>query len=531
MNNLGLLIKTNIINELNLNILKQSNKKEKNKFIGFIICMATVIGYLVYSIFQICFDVSDILILYNMMDLMLLIGFVGATLFCLFTTLYKASSYLFSAKDFDMLASLPIRESSILFSKIFMLLMSNYLFSAPIILIPSIVYGIKMQENIIYYISLILLFICIPLIPLVISSVISFLLGKISSKMRYKNIILIAGSIILIIGYFAIIMKMQDISASLIENSKSINDVINIIYFPSKYFVDGLIYGNFIDIIKFIFISLLIFAIFINLFSKQFKVINSQMNETYKVKSYKQGELKSTGILKTLIKKELQRYFSSYMYVLNSSIGMIILIILAVGIVVFGAEQISTLLELNLDLSYIKIQILGLISFCVVTSCTTYCSISLEGKNLWILKSSPINEIDIFKGKIGMNLLITIPISIISFLLISMKMQFEISFIAMGLLFVISVCLLISVLGLLLNLIYPNVNWKNEVTVIKRSISIMLVMLISVVYAFIWGFVYLKTELFTMNQFTIIITLSNFAITFIIYNIIRNKGVKLFRAI
>ena len=101
----------------------------------------------------------------------------------------------------------------------------------------------------------------------------------------------------------------------------------------------------------------------------------------------------------------------------------------------------------------------------------------------------------------------------------------------MGLLFVISVCLLISVLGLLLNLIYPNVNWKNEVTVIKRSISIMLVMLISVVYAFIWGFVYLKTELFTMNQFTIIITLSNFAITFIIYNIIRNKGVKLFRAI
>ena len=59
----------------------------------------------------------------------------------------------------------------------------------------------------------------------------------------------------------------------------------------------------------------------------------------------------------------------------------------------------------------------------------------------------------------------------------------------------------------------------------------MLVMLISVVYAFIWGFVYLKTELFTMNQFTIIITLSNFAITFIIYNIIRNKGVKLFRAI
>lgn len=57
------------------------------------------------------------------------------------------------------------------------------------------------------------------------------------------------------------------------------------------------------------------------------------------------------------------------------------------------------------------------------TSCV---SIYLEGKNLWILKSSPIKEMDIFKSKILLNLPLTIPISIICFIFLSFRLSFDV---------------------------------------------------------------------------------------------------------
>ena len=153
MINLGLLINTNIINEFGLNKIKNLNSKERNKILAIIVGSIVLIGYLIYAIFK-CLDVSDLLILYNQMNLLLLIGFVGTVLFSLFTTLYKSSSYLFEAKDFEMLISLPLKESTILISKIFMLLISNYLFTAPIILIPAIVYSMKVNVSIFFYVNL-----------------------------------------------------------------------------------------------------------------------------------------------------------------------------------------------------------------------------------------------------------------------------------------------------------------------------------------------------------------------------------------
>ena len=529
MSNLGLLINTNIINEFGLNKIKNLNSKERNKILAIIVGSIVLIGYLIYGIFKLCLDVSDLLILYNQMDLLLLIGFVGAVLFSLFTTLYKSSSYLFEAKDFEMLISLPLKESTILISKIFMLLISNYLFTAPIILIPAIVYSMKVNVSIFFYINLILTFLCIPLIPMIISSIISFFLGNISSKLKYKNAILIIGSIILLVAYMLLVTQMEEIGKSILVNSTSINEAVKKVYFLSYYFIDGLTNNSFLSVIKFIGLSLGLFLIFVNLFSKQFKLINSRMNESYKIKKYEATELKTYNIIEALLQKEIKRYFSSYIYVLNSSMGMVLLSIFSISLVILGADKVSDLLQLNLDFTFIKIQLLGIILFCIVTSCTTYCSISIEGKNLWIIKSSPIKEIDIFKGKIGLNLIITIPISIICFILISLRMKFDFNFTFIGSLVIISVELLVAILGLFLNLLYPNLDWKNEVAVVKRSFSMIAVILLSALYISAYAFIYFKFTILNLNIFLSIAVIITLAITLILWNLIKTKGVEIFR--
>ena len=125
MNNLGLLMKINILNTIKYNELKNGDKKEKNKAIGMALLIALTAVILGVLGFSICFYLSDFLIKINQMELLLIIGIIGGSFATLFTSLYKSSSYLFQSKDYEMLASLPIKQSTILSSKILILLLKE----------------------------------------------------------------------------------------------------------------------------------------------------------------------------------------------------------------------------------------------------------------------------------------------------------------------------------------------------------------------------------------------------------------------
>ena len=130
MSNLALLMKNNFINVTGINKIKYADEKEKMKAIGMVLLISfSMIMLSIYG-FMACFYLSDFLIQINQMELLLILGILGATFTTFFTSLYKASSYLFQSRDYEMLASLPIKQSTILSSKILMLIANNYLFSA-----------------------------------------------------------------------------------------------------------------------------------------------------------------------------------------------------------------------------------------------------------------------------------------------------------------------------------------------------------------------------------------------------------------
>ena len=62
MNNLGLLMKINILNTIKYNELKNGDKKEKNKAIGMALLIALTAVILGVLGFSICFYLSDFLI-------------------------------------------------------------------------------------------------------------------------------------------------------------------------------------------------------------------------------------------------------------------------------------------------------------------------------------------------------------------------------------------------------------------------------------------------------------------------------------
>ncbi|MDZ7543401.1 ABC transporter permease, partial [Clostridium perfringens] len=112
-------------------------------------------------------------------------------------------------------------------------------------------------------------------------------------------------------------------------------------------------------------------------------------------------------------------------------------------------------------------------------SCTTNSSISLEGKKLWILKSSPIKPVEIFKAKIMMNLMLILPSVAIADIIFTFSLKLSINQLIWLIIISILYSFVVPILGIIVNLYFPNLNWVSETSVVKQSASVLIQMLIS----------------------------------------------------
>lgn len=496
MNNLILIMKNTLINESGINKIKYADKKEKIKAISMIfIVVFSIILLSIYG-FLACFYLSDFLVKINQMELLLILGIIGSTMATFFTSLYKASSYLFEI---------------------------------PFLLISGIVYFIKVDTTSLYFLFLIILILVSPLIPTIISSTIAFIITNIASKSKNNNLISIVLNLSLVAIVVLLSFNLQNIMMSIIKNSSSIIEATKMFYIPSYYFVNALKNNSLASLLIFILISIVLTILFIYLFANNYNKINAKLNEKYKVSNYKFKELKSSKPVIALFKKEVKRYFSSNIYVMNTFVGMIMLCIFTIAIVVMGYDKIAQILEIGVIKEMMFIQIIGITFFCIIMTNTACSSISLEGKNLWILKSSPIKEMDIFKSKILLNVLLTVPISIICFTILSIRLTFNSKSIILGMISIILISLFSAILGIFVNLLYPKLDYTNDVEVVKRGASVIITMISNVLFVLLVCAIGYVLKIRDTNMFLLFGNIITFIGIFILYTLLKNRGMKIFK--
>ena len=314
----------------------------------------------------------------------------------LFTSIYKAQGVLFNAKDYDLLMSLPIKNTTILASKIISLMSINFISSALILIPASIVYfRYNGSLSWMYFLILTISLIFVPMIPIVAASIIAFIITFISSRFKHKNIATVIVGMIILLGIMAVSFNSQKYVNEFIANSESIVNGLSSIYPPALYLKNALINIDFISLVKFIIISIIPFMIFIFVFSKTFKIINGKLSETYRRANYKVGSLEEKSILKALMIQELRRYIATPIYIFNTAFAMVLLVAASVVNLFLSREQILVLLGYQGMEDLIPMMALVLMVFTIGLSCTTNSSISLEGNRLWIIKSLPIDTVKI----------------------------------------------------------------------------------------------------------------------------------------
>ncbi|MDF2985940.1 MAG: putative transporter, permease protein [Eubacterium sp.] len=531
MNNTILLIKAQLINSSGINkLLKSSTKGEKVKagLFGGMVLFVIFIIFVQMSMYA--WVSSGFLAEKDALDVLIIAGTAISILICLFMSIYKAPGYLFAFKDFDMLMSLPVSKGAVLVSKLFMIVVTNTGLSVLLGFPYLMVYGIKTSSGIAYYLAAFFMLIFTSLIPVTVGALLSLLLGRLSAKARRTNLLLIIGSFVLLVLFMGGMLSLNSLTAANIENLVNFVGSVKAIYYPFGLITAALKHMDILSMVIFAVISIMVFAAFIGLFARSFKGINSKMQEKYKASDYKLTELQVQTSSMALFKKELGFYFSSYIYVINTGFGAIMML-LATVLLIYNRPKLTgiiTMLPVNVSMALLVTLAMTL---CVSLTCTTAPSISVEGKNLWILKSLPLKAIDIFKGKILLNLVITGPILIISSTVLAAVFRLTIKEYLLAIAVGSSYCILIAVMGLIINLHFPKLEWSTQVTVVKQSASVMIALAAGFLSILLPMGIFALVKPSNSNLFLVLWFAAAAAADVGAYSYLKGRGTALFKAL
>ncbi|WP_297633179.1 hypothetical protein [uncultured Clostridium sp.] len=492
MNSIISLLKYNIINTYGINrVFQKKNKKEILKTIGIGVLFIYLIGLVIVFTDMVAkpaiqLGLGDIILLQG---ILLSIGLIG------FTSIYKMAGYIFGNKDYNTLCAMPISSFKIIIIKIITVILPTYLIMLICMLPSFIIYSMNVQTSPFFLVYAIIMLLVIPMIPVSIATFIGTIILYVTSKMKGKNFFTVIIFLVITIGaIFLPQIMIQNITENVEKYAKSVNEIVYAVYPPTRFYIGALVNGSFKDFIIFISLSLIIFIVFVLFVSKVFNRVNSRLQETTMKNNYKMGELKESSVIKSLVINEIKKLFSMPMVTLNVIIGAIMYIIFGAATIFAGKnilEEFASLGIQNLELA--GVCIVGVL--CLMLTTTTATSISLEGNKLWFLKVMPVDVMKIFKAKIATNLMITIPSVLIGTILSGIGLKLSIIDIILTLILLLIVAILMPALGLIINLLFPVLNWTSEIAVVKRSTATMIMTFGGMGLTFIIGFIYVKIKI------------------------------------
>ncbi len=484
---LSKLVKINLISYFNYyKILNAKTFKDKLKEIFkflFVIIVYGIFGLYIYLFAKL---VIDGFITLEIEEVILGEFFALASIFILFATVFRVDSMLFHSKDYDLLGSLPLKKSTIIASKMLNLYFSNLIFTIIIMVPVLIVYLQNVTVSHLFIPLYLLTMLIIPLIPTIVATFIGSLISFITSKLRFKKVFqfILMLSLTLVSIYFS--FSNNDISNLELANlSKSFINIFNNFYPLTKVYMDILVNYNWQSLLIFMGIPLIAYILTIGLISKFYTQIIVKFKERITTGHYHLEIKKTNTSFGALLKKEFKRFITSPTYILNSTMGIILLLILSIVINFISLNKLTTFIpieEINALVSENGALFMGIM---LLISCTSSSSISLEGKSFWVIKSIPVSYEEIFRAKVLVNFLILFIPSLLVIFFLNCKFHFSFLTNIVYLAIFLSYSILISILGLIINLHFPLLNWTNEIKVIKQSVATF----VTIICAFTLGIV------------------------------------------
>jgi ABC-2 type transport system permease protein len=482
MSNLIALVKVELKNYMaNTNAnLGVGNKK---------ILVFLLLGLLAFSFFVMGYQLSVSLFTgfeqINQSELTFTVIYLLANMLILFLSLTALINLFYYSKNTGFLLTLPIKENTIIFSRLAVQYVYSFVMSAMFLIPCYVVYFQRASFTIPMLVSAIVLLLITPLIPLVLATILIVIIMSFANKYISRRMMTIITNVLLlvfILGFQMIVVRQTESSSFILDLLLSESGMLYYfsLQFPPAVLATRAFAGGMINLILFIGLN-------IGLVALASVIIGPAVKRT--LREYQQGEGKvkvkqakyvESSQLSVLIKRNLLIIFKNPAFLMNMLI-LILLPFIMVGINMISGqfsfadmksmiEEIGTQ-EFSGILTVILAGLLAAPAFMGTFSAT---AITREGRYLWQLKSMPISaELDL-KARL-MSCFIMSMIGIIVILPFAIYLL-PISIIEVVLAVVLAVVSIVTMLNIdiLIDIERPLLNWTSPTQAIKNNLNIML---------------------------------------------------------
>lgn len=399
------------------------------------------------------------------------------SLVTLILTFLKSSGVLVGLRDYDMVMSLPVKNAEVVLSRLTMVYLTN-LFISMIVALPAVaVFWLDAETGTLGSVVFLLSLLFLPVIPMIISLGLGVLIAAVSSQSKHKNIFSLVLSTLAILLIVAISTQAQNMNPDeMLNMGVMLSHMANQLYPPAGLISKAIESQNILYFLAFAGMSILIGGLFVIIVAHFYQQMNTAAFSRSGAK-YEGKPLKASSPLKAMYKREFSRYFSCTIYALNSTIGMVLLLVVSV-LLLFVSPELLERQSGIVGLSQMLRRVLPFVIAVFITmTSTASASLSLEGKSRWIICSAPVRAIDVFNAKIAVNLTVISPFVLVSALLLGIKM-------GVSLIQAVFLCIVpavyacfISVLGMYMNVKFPKYDWTSEYYAVKGgAISVLATM-------------------------------------------------------
>lgn len=455
--------------------------QSKGKLIGFLFLMVYAFGAMGFLFWHIFNTIALPFHMYGMDWLYFSLAALMAFALMFIGSIFTAKAQLYEARDNDLLLSLPIKPGYILFSRMFMLWVISFAMEL-ITVVPAFIVWLNTVSFIPAGLAgyLIIFILLLPLFALTVSALFGWLLSVISARLGGKSFVTVILSVAFLGAYMYWAARMEFLIGALAQNPDGVAGALGAVA-PLVWIGQAAAEGSLTALGKTALLMLGAFVLCCWLLSKTFIKTATGKRGAAK-KKYVEHEEKTASPRKALFQRELRRFLSSSSYMMNCGLGAIFALIGA-GALLVKQDELSLLLADPDMLALMQLMFAAGLCFMAAMTTITAPSISLEGKNLWIAQSLPVEAKDILLAKLKLHLLFAVPPMLVCSAAAAYVLKTDALLTLCFFLLSAVFSVFVGLLGLNENLRHPNFDWMTETQAVKSGISVLFTMLIS------WGLI------------------------------------------
>ncbi len=506
---------------------KKNKIKSKGQITGsivlFVVLMLFVAGTFASIEVMLCGALSEANVVWMFFLLTSALGLVMGV----FGSVFNTYSGLYLSKDNDLLISMPIPVGYIVGSRIFSVYLMGLMYSS-LITVPAVILNFIFNGvNFFNALGGIAFIFVISAITFILSCILGLGVAKLSLKLKNKSyatvIIMIVGIGIYYYGY----SKLNFFLSQVIENALVYGEAIKGKAYIA-YLFGSVGEGNIFAIALFVLSAVALAALTVLVLSKTFLKIATATAAQSKVK-YVAKKYKTHSIFGAFLQKEFARFTSSASYMVNCSIGILFIPVAGVIILIKSSVVYDALFSVFGNGGAITVLACGMLCLMACGNDMAAPSVSLEGKNIWIPQSMPVDSKTVLTAKMSVQLILSCTSSFVGSVLFSIALAKTVLDVILIFAVPLVFNLFMTCFDMMFGIKMPMMNWTNEIYPIKQSGGIAVALFggwaIAIVlfggYFLLMNFV--SAEIYLLTSF-VLLALTSFAI----YKWIMNKGTKIF---